>query len=312
LLARLVIAGLVLGALSAPALSDVRREANGFSLTPALIPEGEILQGGPPRDGIPALDSPHTTPVATAEWNDAERVVGVIVDGQARAYPIAILEWHELINDTLGGTPILVSYCPLCDSALVFDRRLDGRERRFGVSGLLHKSDLLMFDRETESLWSQIVARAVTGELMGKRLRVLRSRVEPWGRWKHQHPETTILSRRTGHRRRYGTSPYGDYRHSDRLLFPAPEDRRLHPKTPVVGLRTADGVARAYSAEEVADAGGSVIERFAGHGVEIRFDGSTASFQVTAPPEIEVVEAYWFAWAAFHPETSIFRAAASD
>ena len=129
------------------------------------MPVEEILAGGPPRDGIPALDEPKFVSAAASVWEDDEHVVGVSVGGESRAYPLAILVWHELVNDSLGGEPILVSYCPLCGTAMVFDRRVGGRERRFGVSGLLYLSDLLLYDRASESLWSQISATAVTGPL---------------------------------------------------------------------------------------------------------------------------------------------------
>ena len=204
----------------------------------------EILRGGPPRDGIPALDSPATVGAGSAPWRDDEMVVGVELPGGARAYPLAILVWHELINDAVGGRPILVSYCPLCGTAMVFDRRVDGAERHFGVSGLVYRSDLLMFDRETESLWSQISAESVTGPSLTQRLTLLRSKLRPWGEWKRAHPETTVLSAETGHRLPYGYSPYGGYDTSKRLLFPAPADPRYHPKMRTVGLRLPDGTAR--------------------------------------------------------------------
>ncbi|MGH0034210.1 MAG: DUF3179 domain-containing protein [Myxococcota bacterium] len=282
---------------------------NGFALHPSAIPADEIRPGGPPPDGIPALDRPAVVGAGAALLDADDMVVGVVVGGEARAYPLAILTWHELVNDELGGTPLLVSFCPLCGTALVFDRRLDGRARRFGVSGLLYQSDLLMFDRETGSLWSQITARAETGALMGRRLALVRSRIERWGRWKASHPSTTVLSRDTGHRRDYDRSPYPGYAESPDLSFPVRrQDPRYHPKMPVLGLRTADGRARAYPAVELRRAGGRAEERFAGRRVRIRYDLDAKVFQVEAPAAIEVVEGYWFAWVAFHPETEVFVA----
>lgn len=285
-------------------------ERNGFVLEPAGIPVAEILAGGPPRDGIPALDHPETVCAAQADWADDELVLGIVAGGVARAYPVALLNWHELVNDTLGGDPILVSFCPLCGTGMVFDRRVSGKARRFGVSGLLYRSDLLMYDLESESLWSQISAEAVTGPLLGQQLRLLRSSMNEWGRWRRKHPETTVLSRRTGHRRDYGRSPYGAYAQSRDLMFPVPADRRYHPKLPTLGLRIPGEGARAYPASELARAGGSVEEHFLGRSVRISFDPERRLFDVAAPPEVEVVEGYWFAWAAFHPETSVYTAAA--
>ena len=280
---------------------------NGFVLEPSAIPAAEILRGGPPRDGIPALDAPTVVAAADAPWPDDARVIGVALGGEARAYPLRVLVWHELVNDTVGGQPVLVSYCPLCGTGIVFDRRIGGDVRRFGVSGLLYQSDLLMFDRGSDSLWSQIRAKAVTGPLLGEKLALVRSRIERWDRWRARHPETTVLSAETGHVRDYANPPYGDYAQSERLVFPAPRDPRYHPKLPVVGLRSADGTSRVYPSSELLRAGGSAEETFAGVPVRIRWNAAEDTFDVEAPTEIEVIEGFWFAWAAFHPETEVYR-----
>jgi hypothetical protein len=290
------------------AANATARSLNGFSLDSASIPANEIQRGGPPRDGIPALDHPATVSAADASWYDRSLVVGVELSGQARAYPIAILNWHELVNDRLGGQPILVSFCPLCGTAMVFDRRAEGRALRFGVSGLLFQSDLLMFDRSSESLWSQISAEAVSGPRLGQQLRLLRAQTTTWGEWRSRHPDSTVLSRETGHKRNYRQTPYKGYAKSKRLHFPAPTDRRYHPKSRVVGLRLADGSARAYPAAEIKKAGGLVAEKFAGHEVRIEVRGSGDIFDVDAPDAVDVIEGFWFAWMAFHPESTVYRA----
>jgi hypothetical protein len=282
-------------------------EPNGFELTPSLIPVGEILKGGPDRDGIPALSRPHHTAAAKADWRDDELVIGVVRGDEARAYPIAILVWHELVNDELGGDPILVSYCPLCGTALVFDRRIDGGVRNFGVSGLLYQSDMLMFDRETESLWSQIGANAVTGKLMGRRLGLLRSRTMEWKHWRKAHPETTVLSKETGHRRDYTRTPYEGYETSKQIYFPVKSDTSKHPKEPTLGLRIAGGPSRAYPGEEIARAGGRVEDVFSGRPVTVIYDSKTKRFDFEVPDGIEVIEGFWFAWMAFHPKSSVFE-----
>lgn len=301
-------AGVVIGGLLLGASAVAQTVRNGFVLEPGSVPAAEILGGGPPRDGIPALEHPPSVPAKGADWEDDELVLGVVAGGEARAYPVAILNWHELVNDTLGGEAILVSFCPLCGTGMVFERSVDGKVRRFGVSGLLYRSDLLMYDRGTESLWSQISAEAVTGPLLGRRLRLLRSRMDEWGRWKREHPGTTVLSRRTGHRRDYDRSPYAGYAQSSDVMFPVPTDRRYHPKMPTVGLRVPGEGARAFPASELARAGGSVEERFLGRSVRVAYDQDRQLFDVAAPPEVEVVEGFWFAWAAFHPETSVYTA----
>jgi hypothetical protein len=281
---------------------------NGFALEPSSIPAEEILRGGPARDGIPALHDPETHRADGAPWSDDQIVIGVLRGDAARAYPIALLNWHELVNDTLGGEPVLVSYCPLCGTGIVFDRRVGGQVRSFGVSGLLYRSDLLLYDRETESLWSQIASEAVTGPSLGARLELLRSEMVPWGAWKTRHPNTTVLSPETGHARDYGRSPYGEYSRSEQVFFPTPMDRRYHPKMPTLGVRLLGGPARAYPAQEIVKAGGRVEDELAGRRIVVRYDDVAQVFDADAPPDVEVIEAYWFAWAAFHPETSVFVA----
>ncbi|MCP4005409.1 MAG: DUF3179 domain-containing protein [bacterium] len=281
---------------------------NGFTLKNSSVPVEQILSGGPPRDGIPALSNPQVLSAATAPWNDEEIVIGVLRGSQARAYPLAILNWHELVNDTLGGEPILVSYCPLCGTGMVFDRRVQKQVRTFGVSGLLYQSDMLLYDRETESLWSQIESRALTGPALGRRLKLLRSVQTSWGAWKKRYPKTSVLSLQTGHARDYDRSPYGSYATSTSLIFPAPLDPRYHPKMPTLGVRLVDGLARAYPASEVSKGGGEISGNLSGREIVIRYDPDTQTFDVEAPDDVEVIEAYWFAWSAFHPNTSVFTA----
>ena len=294
--------------ISASAHAAGSLERNGFSLEPSRIPQDQILSGGQSRDGIPTLDHPSVDAASASSWKDEDLVVGVVHGGEARAYPLAILVWHELVNDKLGGDPILVSYCPLCGTALVFDRRIDGRVHRFGVSGLLYQNGLLMYDRETESLWSQIEARAVTGAHIGRRLEMQRSRIMQWKAWREAHPNTTVVSRKTGYPRDYGRTPYQAYKTSNRLLFPLDADRSRHLKMPTLGLRIPDGPSRAYPSEEVARAGGRVEDRFANQPVVVSYDQETRRFDYQVPDGIEVVEGFWFAWMAFHPESDVFEA----
>jgi len=285
---------------------------NGFDLAGADVPAAKIRAGGPPRDGIPALDHPKSGPAGDSGdlgWADDVMVLGFEWNGEARAYPVPILDHHELVNDMVGGRPVLISWCPLCGTGMVFDRRIAGAERHFGVSGLLYQSDVLMYDRETESLWSQISSRAISGASRGSELELLRSRMESWGAWSLRHPDTTILSRLTGHKRNYGRSPYAGYAASPRLMFPAPSDDRYHPKMPTLGLRIPGVVARGYPAAELVRAGGFAEELLAGEKVRVRYDDVAQVFDVDVSEKVEVVEGYWFAWAAFHPDASVFRVA---
>src|SRR5919106_1809145 len=177
------------------------------------VPLSEFQSGGPPRDGIPPIDDPRPSSQDDAEeWlSEPEPVLVVEVGGKARAYPVQILVWHEIVNDELGRRPIAVTYCPLCNSSVVFDRRVEGRELTFGTTGNLRKSDLVMWDRQTESWWQQLNAQAVVGELTGTRLEVLPSQTLSWADFTAAFPEGDVLSRDTGSDRPYGANPYEGY-----------------------------------------------------------------------------------------------------
>ncbi len=206
------------------------------------IPLNEILSGGPGKDGIPSIDAPVFESIAAGDdWlEDREGVQVVEVDGEARAYPLAILIWHEIVNDTIGGVPVAVTYCPLCNSAITFDRRLGGRTLDFGVSGVLRHSDLVMYDRQTESWWQQVTGEAIVGELTGERLALMPSFLVSWGDFKDAYPDAEVLSRDTGHRRQYGRNPYELYDRQNPFLFRGEPDKRLRALDRVVVVE--DGV----------------------------------------------------------------------
>src|ERR687892_2149806 len=208
------------------------------------VPLSEFQSGGPPRDGIPPVDEPKPTSQADADkWLlEREPVLVVELGGRVRAYPIQILIWHEIVNDTLGGRRIAVTYCPLCNSSLVFDRRVGGRTLTFGTTGNLRRSDLVMWDRQTESWWQQLSAEAVVGELTGTRLMVLPSQTLSWADFKRIHPAGDVLSRDTGAQRDYGSTPYVGYDRPDTepFLFDGETDDRLPPKERVVAIFTED------------------------------------------------------------------------
>jgi hypothetical protein len=152
------------------------------------VPLEEITSGGPPKDGIPSIDDPSFVPVAQADLPPQEPVMGLVIGGDARAYPLRILMWHEIVNDVVEGVPVAVTYCPLCNTGLVFDRRVDGRKLEFGTTGKLRHSDLVMYDRGTESWWQQFLGEAIVGELTGTRLKVLPSQTLSWADFKRIHP----------------------------------------------------------------------------------------------------------------------------
>ena len=285
---------------------------NGFDLSQATIPIDDIRRGGPPRDGIPSIDDPKFVSVEAADafLEDDNLVLSLVGEGFARAYPRRILEHHEIVNDIVGGAPLVISYCPLCGTAMVFDRAVRGRVLEFGVSGLLYQSDVLMYDRQTESLWSQIGSAAVSGDLVGTPLHWLPSRMVRWRSWKAEHPEGEVLSRDTGHRRDYSRSAYAAYYSSSRTMFPVDRHRDdLDTKEWVFGL-VVDGQAKAYRVAALPD-GRALSDVVGGKEIRIRFEQESLSFEAQeadSGEEIPHTLAYWFAWQAFHPETELFGA----
>lgn len=284
---------------------------NGFELGNALVPVEEILRGGPPRDGIPSINNPVFQDPEDAElWRSDDLMLTYDKGEVSFAYPIGILNWHEIVNHDLGGTPLLITFCPLCGTGMAFDPRVNGRSLTFGVSGLLYNSDLLMYDHQTESLWSQIEGRAVSGPLAGTELKPVAIRHELWQRWRERVGDKgQLLSTDTGHRRNYRLSPYGDYDHSERLYFPVTHiSRKYHPKTWVLGW-TNNGEARAWPFPELAGQDGPVHDEIGGMKVVLTFDPETPSAELRAEDGtlLPATRAFWFAWYTFHPKTTIFE-----
>ena len=231
------------------AVSRYQNEGWATDFSQHSVPFSEIFSGGPPRDGIPPLDNPTFVSVSEADvWlAPMEPVILFEVDGEAKAYPLQILTWHEIANDKIGGIPIAVTFCPLCNSAIVFDRRLDGVVYDFGTSGKLRNSDLVMWDRQTESWWQQLTGEAIVGELNGSKLKFLASTLVSWSDFKSFHPNGRVLSKDTGFGRRYGQNPYAGYDQLDKppFLFEGPTDGRLLPKERVAAV-SIDGVDAAF------------------------------------------------------------------
>lgn len=306
--------------------TGVAKTKNGFKLDNASVPVKQIRSGGPPRDGIPALNAPKLVSASEAQFLKAEdRLIGVVINGHARAYPIKILNWHEVVNDHVDDQYFVVTYCPLCGTGMVFASNIPGSDPSstpstaltFGVSGLLYNSDVLLFDRNTESLWSQIMAEAISGKLRGTRLPQLHALHTTWNDWQRRHPDTRVLSTQTGYRRDYDRSPYGGYEKSQRLYFKvandAPDD--YHRKALVLGVET-NGVYKAYPFEELLANGASEFDDVInGRPLTIHWDPAAQSAFATMHAEnraetevLPTVIAYWFAWYAFHPETLVFKA----
>lgn len=227
-----------------------------------LIDPSAIIAGGPPPDGIPPIDDPQFISVAAAdEWlNDPEPVLVVEIDGEVRAYPIQILMWHEIVNDTVGGVPLSVTYCPLCNSAITFRREVRGVETTFGTSGRLYFANLVMYDRATETLWNQFDGRAVVGVLTGDILEMVPSVMVAWGDFKADRSDALVLDRdQTGYSRPYGTNPYTglDDPNGQPFLFRGSVDPRALAMQRVVAVES-EGEAIAWTLDAIAGGEASV------------------------------------------------------
>ncbi|MCJ7661090.1 MAG: DUF3179 domain-containing protein [Anaerolineales bacterium] len=195
----------------APPPGAAREFTTDFSIY--SIPYSEVLSGGPPKDGIPAIDNPQFVSITEAEeWlEDVEPVIMIERNGDARAYPIQILMWHEIINDEVGGEPVVVTFCPLCNTGIAFERTVNGQVLDFGTTGRLRNSNLIMYDRQTETWWQQATGEGVAGELTSTQLDFLPAAMISWEDFKNAHPEGLVLSRDTGFSRSYGNNPYTGY-----------------------------------------------------------------------------------------------------
>ncbi len=220
------------------------------------IPTNEIFDGGPGKDGIPSVDKPEFTNISQTDYLDEDDlVVGIVINGEAKAYPHVILDWHEIVNDELAGSKFAVTYCPLTGTATAWNRVIDNTETTFGVSGLLYNSNLIPYDRETDSYWSQIALKGISGDLINDQISTIPVIETSWNTWKKMYPQSQIMTTNTGFSRDYGDYPYGDYRtNNSRLIFPvSPTDNRLPSKERVLGILSEEG-QKAYSINDFEEA----------------------------------------------------------
>jgi len=240
-------------------------ETPGTAAEPSpLVDPDEIVSGGPPPDGIPPIDDPKfLAPDRVSFLDPNEPVLAVEVGGEDKAYPLRIMTWHEIVNDVIGGTPVTATYCPLCNTGIAFERpTIDGELLDFGTSGKLYHSNLVMYDRQTDSYWAQATGQAIVGPLTGEQLVFVPARILAWQDWKEAHPDGLVLSTDTGHARDYGVNPYGGYDSSGfPFLFGGEPDRRLPPLSRVLGLSEAgETIAFPYEVlEEGAVKGWNVV-----------------------------------------------------
>jgi len=292
-----------------------------------------VVSGGVGKDGIPSIDDPTFADAGEVDLDPGDPVFGVVQNGVAKAYPQYVVVWHEIVNDTIGGDPVAVTYCPLTGTAQGFERG----DAEFGVSGRLVNSNLIMYDRATDSWWPQVTATAIDGDLEASTLREFRVVWTTWENWRSQHPDTRVLTEDTGYRRRYGQDPYGNYNPDrgyyvdDSTMFsPLAEDDRAHLKEVVLGARTADG-AVAFEKERLLDervltgdlAGDAVVAvadpalatgyvyanpdgaavRPVEGGTDYEVDGGTHAAADLPLERLLAFDAMWFAWSGFYPDT---------
>ena len=328
-----------------------------------LVDPAEVRSGGPPPDGIPPIDDPLFLEAGSVDWlAGTEPVLSLEFGGEARAYPLQVMIWHEIVNDTVDGVPVAVTYCPLCNTGVAFDRRLGERVLDFGTSGRLYQSALVMYDRQTESLWSHFTGEAIAGTLTGEVLERFPVATVSWGDWLAANPDGRVLSRDTGEDRPYGQNPYPGYDDLERhpFLFEGEVDGRLAAKERVLGAG-ADGRPTAVVLEALVDSGtiefdldGTPVVAWALPGTASALEtfevadgrdvGATGLFETVVPGAgeltfardregfvdsqtgsrwnvlgraeagplagtrlvpVEHVDTFWFAWAAFSPDTRV-------
>jgi hypothetical protein len=221
-----------------------------------LIDLTHLVSGGPPPDGIPAIDAPKFQAASEVDWlEDGEPLLSLTVGEETRGYPLQVMTWHEIVNDTVGGVPVAVTYCPLCNSGVAFERGVGERLLDFGTSGMLYADNLVMYDRQTESLWPQLTGQASVGVLTGTQLTAIPMGVLGWDQFRTAHPAALVLTRDTGHVRDYGSNPYTGYDDPDGGLLVEPpdgRDPRLPVKERVIGIRVGEdalAIRRATVAE---------------------------------------------------------------
>jgi hypothetical protein len=289
------------------------------------VPLTEFQSGGPGKDGIPAIDEPRFVSVDQVDFLDPqEPVIELVLNDVARAYPIQILVWHEIVNDDLGGVPVAVTFCPLCNTAIVFDRRVDGETFDFGTTGNLRDSDLVMYDRQTESWWQQFGGRALVGKLTGAKLEQIPARILAWRDFEREHSGGTVLSRETGYDRPYGSNPYPGYDDAGSPPFFATRnsgDGRLPAKERVVFVeRAGEAVAVPFSTlrrrklVRIELGGRALVVRWRPGVASSLDDDSVAGGRDVGTAEVledgmlvAFDEPFWFAVAAFRPNARIIR-----
>lgn len=295
--------------------SEIQETSSGekYTVDPSKIRGGGPRKGGIGFDrGIPALDENNIKFVSVSDadkWiEDNELVLAFEHEGVKRVYPLQIMVWHEIVNDVVAGDPIAITYCPLCGSGIAYFRVLDGDVVKFGTSGKLFNSNLVMYDDKTDTYWQQIGGNAIVGELTGYELKEISVDTVVWRDYKKNNPDAKVLSQNTGMSRNYGRDPYGSYYEDSFLIFPVDNsDDRIHSKTVVFGIEV-NGVLKAYQEDDLIAK--TVIEDTVG-GVEIKIERDSSGIvkitNLDTGEEIVKERDFWFAWYAFHPDTGLWE-----
>jgi hypothetical protein len=314
--AKILITGLLVLAAASPAMAqrtfdtDILAETFGFDdSTPKTVDLGDLHQGCPARDCFASIDNPKYVSVGdAAHVRDDDVVLALSMGGKHRAWPARILDHHEIVNDTIAGIPVAITWCPLCGSAVGFIRELNGEITEFGVSGVLYNSDLVLYDRATETLWDQIETRGIVGPLTGTELELVPITMTRWGKWKTAHPDTLVLSDDTGFERDYTQDRYEEYRGSGNLIFPvARNNDTIHPKTVVFGFVV--GERKIAFTEGLLEKSQDFAHDIDGRAyrVSLADDGIVSMADTETGEEFAPTRVYWFAWYTFHPETELVR-----
>jgi len=280
-----------------------------FKLTQADsdVPFDSIMQACPARDCIPSIDQPAFISAESVDYlQDDDLLLVLTYNNITRAYPTRILDRHEIVNDMFGSTPVAVTYCPLCGSGLAFDRRNGGQVLEFGVSSLLHNSDLIMYDRQTESLWQQITGASFAGKSRGSQLKSLPLAMVEWKSWSQQNPGTEVLTVANIKSDMYMKDAYGDYATSDRLYMPvSATDARLHPKRVIYAMEIGEQ-AFAIDSEWLAKQG-QWSDDFKGQKLEVTLSNGGQVTALLDGNAVTITRMYWFAWYSFHPQTALIN-----
>jgi len=274
----------------------------------AAINLADLKSGCPFKDCIPSIDNPNFETASQADkyLKEQDIVFGINYEGVIRAYPQRILNSHEIVNDTIGDKPVVVSFCPLCGTAIAHERVLNGQSVEFGVSGKLLNSNLVMYDRLTETLWQHASGEAIVGDLVGQRLNQFPLETTTWEQWKTAYPGTQVLTRESGNGSDYEVYPYGDYESSGQIYFPIQnEDNRLHPKAIGYGVEIGDQF-KFYPDDKIGST--KITDTFAGNTLEITraASGAVIITDKNTSENVNFLRSMWFSWAAFNPDTELF------